>query len=101
MISGLVLKYLNGECFLIRRAYETTLPVSSSFCLTVPDGVIMSEVMLEKVDGEHVCNWCFARNETVLHDTETNTYWHQDCREVAGDAIHHMKDWLPFKKKKR
>ena len=36
MISGLVLKYLNGECFLIRRAYETTLPVSSSFCLTVP-----------------------------------------------------------------
>ena len=36
MISGLVLKYLNGECFLIRRADETTLPVSSSFCLTVP-----------------------------------------------------------------
>jgi hypothetical protein len=36
MISGLVLKYLNGECFVIRRGYETTLPVSSSFCLTVP-----------------------------------------------------------------
>jgi hypothetical protein len=29
MISGLVLKYLNGECFVIRRGYETTLPVSS------------------------------------------------------------------------
>ena len=26
MISGLVLKYLNGECFVIRRGYETTLP---------------------------------------------------------------------------
>ena len=38
MISGLVLKYLNGECFVIRRGYETTLPVSSSFCLTVPIG---------------------------------------------------------------
>ena len=36
MISGLVLKYLNGERFVIRRGYETTLPVSSSFCLTVP-----------------------------------------------------------------
>jgi hypothetical protein len=30
------LKYLNGECFVIRRGYETTLPVSTSFCLTVP-----------------------------------------------------------------
>jgi hypothetical protein len=36
MISGLVLKYLNGECFVIRKGYETTLPVSSSFYLTVP-----------------------------------------------------------------
>jgi len=36
MISGLVLKYLNGEYFVIRRGYETTLPVSTSFCLTVP-----------------------------------------------------------------
>ena len=40
MISGLVLKYLNGECFVIRRGYETTLPVSSSFCLTVPTGLL-------------------------------------------------------------
>ena len=60
----------------------------------------MSEMKLEEVDGEHVCGWCFARDETVLHDAETDTYWHQDCREVAGDTIHHMKDWLPFKKKK-
>ena len=28
--------YLNGECFVIRRGYETARPVSSSFCLTVP-----------------------------------------------------------------
>ena len=36
MISGLVLKYLNGGRFLIERGYETAQPVSSSFCLTVP-----------------------------------------------------------------
>ena len=36
MISGLVLKYLNGECFVIWRGYETARSVSSSFCLTVP-----------------------------------------------------------------
>ena len=36
MISELVLKYLNGECFVIRRGYETARPVSSSVCLTVP-----------------------------------------------------------------
>ena len=37
MISGLVLKYLNGECFVIRQGYETARPASSSFCLTVPN----------------------------------------------------------------
>ena len=37
MISGLVLKYLNGECFVIKPGYETARPVSSSFCLTVPE----------------------------------------------------------------
>ena len=63
-------------------------------------GVIMSEMTLEKVDGEHVCSWCFARDETVLHDAETDTYWHEVCREGAGDTIHHMQDWLPFKKKR-
>ena len=36
MISGLVLKYQNGECFVIRRGYETARPVSSSFCLPGP-----------------------------------------------------------------
>jgi len=36
IISGLVLKYLNGECFMIRRVYKTTLHSSSSLCLTAP-----------------------------------------------------------------
>jgi hypothetical protein len=39
MISGLVLKYLNGECFVIRRGYETTLLASTEFNLTVPIGL--------------------------------------------------------------
>ena len=36
MISGLVLKCLSGECFVIRRGYGTALHGSSSFYLTVP-----------------------------------------------------------------
>ena len=36
MISGPVLKDQNGECFVICGFYKFTLPVSSSFCLTVP-----------------------------------------------------------------
>ena len=28
--------YLNGECFVIRQAYETTLLASTEFNLTVP-----------------------------------------------------------------
>jgi hypothetical protein len=37
MISGLVLKYLNGERFVIWRGYETTLLASTEFNLTVPN----------------------------------------------------------------
>jgi hypothetical protein len=40
MISGLVLKYLNGECFVIWRGYETTLLASTEFNLTVPPMVV-------------------------------------------------------------
>ena len=46
MISGLVLKYLNGECFVIRRGYETTLPVSTEFNLTVPGRLFLSQIVL-------------------------------------------------------
>jgi hypothetical protein len=42
MISGLVLKYLNGECFVIWRGYETTLLASTEFNLTVPSVVLNS-----------------------------------------------------------
>ncbi|MEP1200127.1 integrase core domain-containing protein, partial [Tateyamaria sp.] len=36
MISGLVLKYLNGLGFVIPRSYGTTLPASTRFPLTMP-----------------------------------------------------------------
>jgi len=36
MISGLVLKYLNGERFVICGFYKFTLPASTEFNLTVP-----------------------------------------------------------------
>jgi hypothetical protein len=47
MISGLVLKYLNGECFVIWRGYETTLLASTEFNLTVPLKAIVSGVAAE------------------------------------------------------
>ena len=34
MSSGLVLKWRNGECFVIRRGYKVALPASSKFTLT-------------------------------------------------------------------
>ena len=46
MVSGLVLNYLNGECFVIRRGYETARPVSSSFCLTIPALALDLEMVL-------------------------------------------------------
>ncbi len=36
MISGDVLKLRNGEGFVVRKRYETALPCSSQFLLTVP-----------------------------------------------------------------
>ena len=36
MISGLVLKDLIGECFIIQRGYKTALLASTEFNLTVP-----------------------------------------------------------------
>ena len=36
MISGLVLKCLSGECFVISGCYKYTLPASTKFNLTVP-----------------------------------------------------------------
>jgi hypothetical protein len=40
MISGLVLKYLNGECFVICGFYKYTLLASTEFNLTVPCEVL-------------------------------------------------------------
>ena len=41
MISGLVLKYLNGERLVIAQGYGTALPASSQVPLTVPIDVFM------------------------------------------------------------
>ena len=46
MISGLDLKYLNGEFFVIWRGFETARPVSSLFCLTVPSQVLITRSRL-------------------------------------------------------
>jgi putative transposase len=57
MISGLVLKYLNGECFVIWRGYETTLLASTEFNLTIPlwrvvdhEGEVLKSYVTKKRD---------------------------------------------------
>ena len=44
MISGLVLKYLNGEHFVICRFFKYSLLASTEFNLTVPFGPISADV---------------------------------------------------------
>ena len=46
IISGLVLKYLNGECFVIWGFYKYTLLASTEFNLTVPGSLFQSRNML-------------------------------------------------------
>ena len=48
MISGLVLKYLNGECFVICGCYKYTLLASTEFNLTVPG----EGLLCKKIDHE-------------------------------------------------
>ena len=60
MISGLVLKYLNGEYFVMRRGYETALPASSSFCLTEPPQDF-STGLFGSVFGSPVCRQKFKK----------------------------------------
>ena len=45
MISGLVLKYLNGECFVICGFYKYTLPSSTEFNLTVPVSPMRGQII--------------------------------------------------------
>jgi len=51
MISGLVLKYLNWECFVICGFYKYSLLASTEFNLTVPSYVQMALVV---ADPEHM-----------------------------------------------
>jgi len=67
----------------------------------ITERFFMSEMKLEKAFGESTCTWCFAKDETVLRHDETDTYWHEDCFEAAGDTIHHIIGWLPPEKKSR
>jgi len=61
----------------------------------------MNNIRLEKVFGENTCIWCFAKVETVQRHDESDTFWHEDCLDAAGDTIHHIIDWLPPKKQFR
>lgn len=58
----------------------------------------MGNQKLEEVVGENVCRWCFSRDDTVRRLIDTETYWHEDCYEVAKDQLHHIVDHLPSQK---
>jgi len=47
MILGDVLKYLNGECFVICRCYKYSLLASTKFNLTVPFRPISADIRQE------------------------------------------------------
>ena len=51
MISGLVLKYLNGECFVIRRGYES-LPAQLKLVLS--DSAVSDDLMLAYFAGASI-----------------------------------------------
>ena len=57
----------------------------------------MSATKLEEVDGENTCRWCFAKDDTVLYDPGSETYWHPDCYDAAGDTIHFLLELFPNK----
>ena len=64
MISGLVLKYLNGECFVIWRGYETTLLASTEFNLTVPPArlkLVLSASARRNALQERATKYCWDK----------------------------------------
>ena len=48
MTSGDVLKSRNGEGFVIRKRYETALPCSSQFLLTVPAAGLLNHSIIAR-----------------------------------------------------
>ena len=74
MISGLVLKYLNGECFHIGRGYETAQHASSSFCLTIPSNVFAPHERTNCVDalGLALDEWRPLFNERHTGDNQSS-----------------------------
>ena len=51
MISGLVLKYLNGECFVIRRGYETS---PARLKLVLSDSTARTSEGLQRISAANI-----------------------------------------------
>ena len=76
MISGLVLKYLNGECFVICGFYKYTLLASTEFNLTVPPQVMLS--------------WCCGMVESFGHWCSVKTFKRSTDRRSASDVARYV-----------
>lgn len=54
----------------------------------------MADKKLVEKEGSHLCEWCFARDDTVMHEPTTNTYWHKDCYDVSGGTSHSIQSHI-------
>ena len=72
MISGLVLKYLNGECFVICGFYKYTLLASTEFNLTVPTKGFGGSGIEHPADRQHALNIRPPAPETLLEKPKIN-----------------------------
>ena len=43
----------------------------------------MRNLKLVETESSEVCSWCFARDDTVLCEPQTDTYWHRDCFDAS------------------
>ncbi|MDP4065777.1 hypothetical protein IMCC1933_21260 [Rhodobacteraceae bacterium IMCC1933] len=67
IVSGLVLKYLNGECFVICGFYKYTLLASTEFNLTVPtDAILWFALFVKLVFTSIVVDGCFQNSFTSM-----------------------------------
>lgn len=48
--------------------------------------VFMGAAELSKAEGENACGWCFAKDETVLHHVDSDSFWHKHCFEIASES---------------
>ena len=87
MISGLVLKYRNGERFVIWKRYETGFSASSQFPLTVPSPDILTAIGEKWVPGATETKGPAHPFTRTFHDLQLGETLYSDPRKITLDDI--------------